>query len=111
MFPTTGLATQFRSLLPAVVAVVARRRRPGGQHSESLLARRASAAVHPDAIVPLVMSLLVPASVTDDRVSAADRTAARPLSQADLGYPGSALSSVHGSAIKRINGWSEGPQL
>jgi len=48
------------------------------------------------------MSLLAPASVADDCVPAAGRTSARQLRQADLGYPGSALSSVHDSAIKRI---------
>jgi len=48
------------------------------------------------------MSLLAPASVADDRVLAAGWTPARQLRQADLSYPGSALSSVHGSAIKRI---------
>jgi hypothetical protein len=46
------------------------------------------------------MSLLAPASMAYDRVQAANRTSARQLRQADLNYPGSALSSVHGSAIK-----------
>jgi hypothetical protein len=48
------------------------------------------------------MSLLATTAVTNNRVPAANRTSARQLSQADLNYPGSALSSVHGSAIKRI---------
>ena len=48
------------------------------------------------------MSLLRAASVADDRVLAASWTSARQLRQADLSYPGSALSSVHGNAIKRI---------
>jgi len=48
------------------------------------------------------MSLLAAAAVTNDRVAATNRTPARQLRQADLSYPGSALSSVHGSAIKRI---------
>jgi hypothetical protein len=61
--------------------------------------------------VPLIVSLLAAAAVTDDRLPAADRTSARQLRQTDLSYPGSALSSVHGSAIKRINGWREGPPL
>jgi hypothetical protein len=61
--------------------------------------------------VPLIVSLLAAAAVTDDRLPAADRASARQLRQADLSYPGSALSSVHGSAIKRINGWREGPPL
>jgi len=58
-----------------------------------------------------IVSLLAAAAVTNDRVPATTRTSARQLLQADLNYPGSALSSVHGSAIKRINGWREGPPL
>ena len=102
LLPTAGLAGQFQSLLSTAVAIVARRCRPSGQNSESLLAHRASAPAYPDPIVPFVMSLLAPASMADDRVQAANRTSARQLRQADLSYPGSALSSVHGSAIKRI---------
>jgi hypothetical protein len=52
--------------------------------------------------VALVVSLLASASMADDRVPAANRTAAWQLRQANFNYPGSALSSVHGSAIKRI---------
>jgi hypothetical protein len=48
------------------------------------------------------MSLLAAAAVTNDRVLAANRTSAWQLLQTDLNYPGSALSSAHGSAIKRI---------
>jgi hypothetical protein len=48
------------------------------------------------------VSLLAAPSVTDNAVAITNRTAARQLRQADLGYPGSALSSVDGSAIKRI---------
>jgi hypothetical protein len=61
--------------------------------------------------VLLIVRLLAAAAVTDNRLPAADRASARQLRQADLSYPGSALSSVHGSAIKRINGWREGPPL
>jgi hypothetical protein len=61
--------------------------------------------------VLLIVSLLAAAAVTNDRVPATTRTSARQLFQADLDYPGSALSSVHGSAIKRINGWREGLPL
>ncbi len=50
-------------------------------------------------------------TLTDAHVPATTRTSAWQLLQADLNYPGSALSSVHGSAIKRINGWREGPPL
>jgi len=57
------------------------------------------------------MSLLASPAVTDDCVLAANRTTARQLRQADLNYTGSALSFADGSAIKRINGWREGPPL
>ena len=49
-----------------------------------------------------VVSLLAAAAVADDRVAVANRTVARQLRQADLSYPGSALSSFAGHAIKRI---------
>jgi hypothetical protein len=61
--------------------------------------------------MPLIVRLLATAAVADDRLPAADRTSTRQLRQADLSYPSSVLSSVHGSAIKRINGWREGPPL
>ena len=97
-----GFRVSVPRLLAAPVAVVAIRRRPNGQYGECLLAQLTSPPPHPDPIVALVMSLLAPASVADDCVPAAGRTPARQLRQADLGYPGSALSSVHDSAIKRI---------
>ena len=111
MLPTAGPAAQLRCLLTTAVSVVGRRRRPGWQHGERLLARWTSAAPHPDVIVSLVMSLLAAAAVTNDRVLAANRTTAWQLCQLNLSYPGSVLSSVHGTAIKRINGWREGPPL
>jgi hypothetical protein len=61
--------------------------------------------------VLLIVSLFTAAAVTDNRVPATNRTSAWQLRQVDLNYPGSALSSVQGSAIKRINGWREGPPL
>src|SRR5262249_15024132 len=71
-------------------------------NGERLLARRTSAPAYPDRVVLVIVSLLAAAAVTNDRVPATTRTSARQLLQADLNYPGSALSSVHGSAIKRI---------
>ena len=50
----------------------------------------------------VVVRLSPAASVADNRVAIADRAVARQLRQADLSYPGSALSSVAGNAIKRI---------
>ena len=48
------------------------------------------------------MSLLATLSVPNDGVAVATRTAPRQLCQTDADYPGSALSSTPGSAIKRI---------
>jgi hypothetical protein len=52
--------------------------------------------------VLLIVSLLATAAVTDDSIPAANRASARQLRQVDISYPGSVLSSVHGSATKRI---------
>ena len=105
------MAAQCRSLLSTTVAIVSRRWRPSGQDGESRLALRTSGAPYPNEVVLRIMSLLASPAVTDDCVLTADRATARQLRQADLNYPGSALSSVDGSAIKRINGWREGPPL
>jgi len=67
----------------------------------NVLLHAGQAPAYPDRVVQLIVSLLA-AAVTDDRVPAANRTSAWQLRQADLRYPGSGLSSVHGSAIKRI---------
>jgi hypothetical protein len=50
----------------------------------------------------VVVSLLATSSVPHDAVAVAQRTVARQLRQTDADYPGSALSSTTGSAIKRI---------
>ena len=81
------------------------------ENGEGLLARRAPAAPHPDPIVLVVVSLLAPPSVADDRVAAAERTLPRQLRQADPGYPGSALSSIHWQCDKENHGWREGLPL
>ena len=57
------------------------------------------------------MSLLASPAMTDDCVQVADRTSARQLRQTDLGYPGSALSSVHDNAIKRITTGVKAPPV
>jgi len=86
----------------ALVAVVARRWRPYRKNGEGLPARPAAAAPHPDPVVLVVVSLLAASSVPNDGVAVAERTVPRQLCQTDPGYPGSALSSTTGSAIKRI---------
>jgi hypothetical protein len=55
---------------------------------------------HPDAFVPVVVSMTEPSSVADDRVVAANGTS--PRQEVQRYHPGSALSSSSGSAIKRI---------
>jgi hypothetical protein len=49
--------------------------------------------------------------VADDRPIAAQRASPGQQRQRDLGHPGAVLSSDSGSAIKRINGWREGPPV
>src|SRR5262245_28699229 len=88
-----------------------RRWRPNRQDGECLLARWTSAPAYPVRVVLVIVSLPAASDVTNNRIPATTRTSARQLLQADLDYPGLALSSVHGSAIKRINGWREGPPL
>jgi hypothetical protein len=83
-------------------AVDPRRRRPIGQHREGLLARATSPPANPDLCVPVIVSLLEPPPVTDDRAIAAQRASPGEQRERDLGHPGAVLSSASGSAIKRI---------
>ena len=78
------------------------RRRPVGQHRKGLVAWPTTAPANPDLLVPLVVRLFEALSVTDDGPLAANRAQPREQFQRDLGHPGSVLSSVSGSAIKRI---------
>jgi hypothetical protein len=57
-------------------------------------------APHPNAVMPVIVGLAKPPSMSDDRVVLADRTSPRQKVQRD--YPGSMLSFASGSAIKRI---------
>jgi hypothetical protein len=75
------------------------------------LARATSTPANPDLGVPLIVCLLEPPSVTDDRPVATQRASPWEQRKRDLDHPGSALSSDSGSAIKRINGWREGPPV
>jgi len=78
------------------------RRRPCWQDGERFSAGRASTAANPDPIVLLVVRLFAPPPMTDYGVVAAERASPRQQSQRDCRYPGSVLSFVSGSAIKRI---------
>lgn len=73
---------------------------PSWQDGESCSARAANPTPHPDAIVSVVMGLSQPPPVPDDRFAMTERTSSRKLFQ--WNYPGSMLSSVACSAIKRI---------
>jgi hypothetical protein len=57
-------------------------------------------APHPDTLVQVIVDLTKPQSMANDRVAPAQRTPPREEFQRD--HPGSALSFVAGSAIKRI---------
>jgi hypothetical protein len=87
-------------LLPARHAKTSRRRQPVRQDGEGLPAPRANAAPHPDAIVLVVVRLAEPPAVANDCVFLAERAQPRQVMQ--WHYPGSMLSLVSGSAIKRI---------
>jgi hypothetical protein len=61
---------------------------------------------HPDVFVPVIMGLAESPSMADDRVVVANRTLPRQEVQRD--HPGSILSFVSGSAIKRTTAGREG---
>ncbi len=65
------------------------------------MAETTAAPANPDLLVPLVVRLFEPQSVTNDRALAAKRAPPREQLQRDLYHPGSVLFSASGSAIKR----------
>ena len=87
-------------LLAATKAEMPRRSQPVRQDSERLPARSADPAADPDALVLVIVRLPESPSVADDRFVVAQR--AQPRQQMQRNYPGSMLSLVSGSAIKRI---------
>ena len=90
----------FAGLLPTRHAEMSRRCQPVRQDREGRPARPANPAAHPDAIVLVVMGLAEPPAVANDRFVPAER--AQPRQEMQRHYPGSMLSLVSGSAIKRI---------
>jgi hypothetical protein len=76
------------------------RRQGARQNREGESAGITDATSNPDKVVVVVMNLPEPAAVADDGLASARRTTARE--QAQRNHPGSELSSVSGSAIKRI---------
>ena len=87
-------------LLSATQGERRRRHQPIGQDREGLVARPTNPASHPNAFVAVIVGLAEPPSMADDRVVVANRTSPREEFQGD--HPGSMLSFVSGSAIKRI---------
>ena len=87
-------------LFPATQREGRRRREPIRQNRKGLPARTADSAAHPGAFVPVIVGLAEPSSMPDDRVALANRASPREKVQRD--HPGSLLSLVSGSAIKRI---------
>jgi len=75
-------------------------RQPVRQDSKRLPARPTNSATHPDAFVSVVVRVPESPSVANDRFVVAHR--AKPWQQMQRNYPGSTLSLVSGSAIKRI---------
>jgi hypothetical protein len=92
-YPFTGLS-------PAKYAEVPGRRQPIWQDGERRAARMTDPAPHPHALVQVIVGMAKPPSVAGDCVAAAQRTPPREELQRD--HPGSALSFVADSAIKRI---------
>ena len=87
-------------LLSAKHAKVAGRREPIWQDGEGRAARMTDSAPHPHTLVQVIVGLTKPPSMAGDCVAPAQRTPPREEFQRD--HPGSALSFVVGSAIKRI---------
>ena len=81
-------------------AKVPARREPIWQDGERRATRMTDSAPRPDTLVQLIVSLAKPPSVADDCVAPAQRTP--PGEELQRDHPGSALSFVAGSAIKRI---------
>jgi len=88
-------------LLSARHAELSRRRQPVRQDGEGISARSADPAPHPDAIVLVVVGLAEPPAMANDRVVPTEWAQPRGR-RVQRHYPGSKLSLVSGSAIKRI---------
>jgi hypothetical protein len=90
----------FTSQLPTTQGEGRRRRQPIRQDRERLTAGRANSASDPDGLVLVIVALPEPPSMADDGLRQTKRAPSRQRCQGN--YPGSPLSFVSGSAIKRI---------
>jgi hypothetical protein len=70
------------------------------QDGEGHAARMADSAPDPSTLVQVIVDLTKPSSMANDCVAPAQRTS--PWEELQRNHPGSVLSSVAGSAIKRI---------
>jgi hypothetical protein len=86
-------------LLPARHGEMPRRRQPVGQNGEGPPARKANPTPYPNAFVLVIVRLAQSSAVANDCVVAANR--AKPRQKLQGHYPGSVLSLLSGSAIKR----------
>ena len=73
---------------------------PIRQNGKGLSAGAADATAHPDSLMLVVVGAPKPPSMTHNGVSPAQRTA--PRQELQRNHPGSLLSSISGSVIKRI---------
>jgi hypothetical protein len=87
-------------LLSTTQRVGRRQSQPVGQDCEGLPARATHSTTHPDPFTPLIVGGTTSPTMADDRVLLTQR--ALPRQAVQRNYPGSRLSFVSGSAIKRI---------
>ena len=93
-------ADSIACLLATPQSEMRERNEPIRQDGERFPAWMADAAADPDALVSVIVRLPESPSVADDRLPLAKRT--HPRQMAKRNHPGSMLSCVSGSAIKRI---------
>ena len=91
-----ALAGQF----PTTQSERSLRHQPTRQDGKRLSTGTTDPASYPNRSVPVIVALPEPASMANDRTFEAER--APPRQQLQGNYPGSVLSFVSGSAIKRI---------
>jgi hypothetical protein len=97
----------FTSLFTATQTEVSRRRQPSGQNREGPVAWLAESTPNPKAFLPVIVRLAEPPTVADDCLVLANRTP--PWQEGQWDHPGSLLSFVSGSAIKRITAGVKAP--
>jgi hypothetical protein len=100
LFSSVTAGDALAGLLPASYGEMPGGGQPVGQDGEGRPARPTDPTPNPDAIMLVVVGLAESPTVANDRVGLAER--AQPRQEMQRDYPGSLLSLVSGSAIKRI---------